>query len=168
MYSLLPALITAADEHYSRSHVSMPVEAYIQVASATLAASCLLNAPPGFIEFLLCTPWHQMDLIHAGSDLESLLGVINISTAQRTQVVNTPLAAHLVPVLVDFAYQDRCLPSLPPLLILTHDEQGNPLPSHQAAASSENMMFPSVHPQGWPAVSKTVCFKTRYNAMFQG
>lgn len=156
LYSLLPSLLTAADAHYCRSHSTVPADAYVQVASATLAASCLLNAPPGFIEFLLCTPWHQMDLIQVGSDLESLLGVVDITTAQRTQVVNTPLDPHLVPVLMDFIYQDRYLPSLPPLLILTHDEQGNPLQPHQPPLSmNRDTAAPPV--QAWPPVAKTVC-----------
>lgn len=155
LYSLLPSLLTAADAHYSRSHCSMPPDAYVQVASATLAASCLLNAPPGFIEFLLCTPWHQMDLIQAGSDLESLLGVVDITTAQRTQVVNTPLASHLISVLMDFIYQDRHLASLPPMLIITHDEQGNTTQPQQPLAPA-NGESPATPVQSWPPVAKPV------------
>jgi hypothetical protein len=30
-----------------------------KVASAALSVACLLNAPPGFLEFLLCVPWEQ-------------------------------------------------------------------------------------------------------------
>lgn len=148
-------MLTAADVHYSGADCSVPAESYVEVASATLAASCLLNAPPGFIEFLLCTPWHQMDLIQVGSDLESLLGVVDITTEQRTQVVNMPLATHLVPVLTDFIYQDRFFSSLPPLLILTHDEQGNPLqPREPPAAPDGEPLAPPV--QTWPPVKKAV------------
>ena len=30
-----------------------------KVASAALSIACLLNAPPGFLEFLLCVPWER-------------------------------------------------------------------------------------------------------------
>lgn len=34
------------------------------VASAALCVSALLNAPPGFLEFLLCVPWHKLSQLY--------------------------------------------------------------------------------------------------------
>lgn len=31
-----------------------------QVAGAVLVVACLLNAPPSFLEFLLCIPWRHL------------------------------------------------------------------------------------------------------------
>lgn len=30
------------------------------VASAAMCVACLLNTPPGFLEFLLCVPWRKL------------------------------------------------------------------------------------------------------------
>ena len=155
LYQLLPTLITSAESKVREQGNATPCGPYVEVASATLAASCILNVPPGFIEFLLCTPWHQMSVIQAGSDLESLLGVVNITTEQRTEAVNKPLPDYLVPVLTSFIYQDCYLSSLPPVLVLTHDERGNKLPAPEApaAAGSEE---PAVHTSVWTPVSRRV------------
>lgn len=155
LYQLLPTLITAAETKVREQGNGTLQSPYIEVASATLAASCILNAPPGFIEFLLCTPWHQMSVIQAGLDLESLLGVVNITTEQRTEAVNMPLPDYLVPVLTSFIYQDCYVSSLPPVLVLTHDECGNKLPATDPVAGSEE---PPMHASVWTPVSRRVRF----------
>lgn len=34
------------------------------VAAAALAVSALFNAPPGFLEFLLCIPWRKLPQLY--------------------------------------------------------------------------------------------------------
>lgn len=135
LYQLLPTLITTAESKHREVKNGSPQTPYVAVASATLAASCILNAPPGFIEFLLCTPWHQMSVMQAGSDLEALLGVVHITTEQRTEAVNMPIPQYLVPVLSSFMYQECFLSSLPPVFVFTHDERANKLPGLEACAA---------------------------------
>ena len=38
----------------------VPVVLAQQVAGAVLVIACLLNAPPSFLEFLLCIPWRHL------------------------------------------------------------------------------------------------------------
>lgn len=130
LYSLLPSLMDTAANEYGVTGV-IPPPACAEVASACLCVSCLLNAPPGFIEFLLCTPWHQMDLLYAGSDPKELLGAVKITSEQRKDVVNTPLPDYLLPVVLSFIYQPLCEISLPPMLLRTHNSLGDALPTPQ-------------------------------------
>jgi hypothetical protein len=41
------------------------------VAGAALAVSSLMNAPPGFLEFLLCIPWRQLPLLYPATNKAS-------------------------------------------------------------------------------------------------
>lgn len=134
LYSLLPSLLEAAQEHYS-GEANVPTHAYNEVASGALSASCLLNAPPGFIEFLLCSPWSQMELLQRNADLQSLLGAINISAEQRAAAVNTRMPDYIVAVVLEFIYREPHEVSLPPLMLLTHDSAGTAHPPPQPLPS---------------------------------
>ena len=42
----------------------LPPPSWQAVAAAALCASALMNAPPGFLEFLLCVPWRKLPLLY--------------------------------------------------------------------------------------------------------
>lgn len=54
----------------SPNNIAMNVEPLVTtsalqaVASAALAVSALMNAPPGFLEFLLCVPWRKLSQLY--------------------------------------------------------------------------------------------------------
>lgn len=52
------------------------------VAGAALAASALMNAPPGFLEFLLCIPWRRLPQLYPST---AAAGGKTPSTGQRQQ-----------------------------------------------------------------------------------
>lgn len=83
MYDLLPAAIAAVTQEvdevpqeltWNLSKVSLPLNGVCllcsavltfiacmqQVAGTVLSVACLLNAPPSFLEFLLCIPWRHL------------------------------------------------------------------------------------------------------------
>jgi hypothetical protein len=136
----------------------MPTHGYIEVASAAICVSCLLNAPPGFIEFLLCSPWSQMHVLNIGGDLKTQLGAINITSEQRQEVVNTRLPDHVLPIILGFIYQEQYEMSLPPMLLRTHDSSGAKLPPPKPYPPPE--ADPSGHislpVRTWPPMTKEV------------
>lgn len=136
LYNFLPALLTCIVPASEDPFAELSAEMCCQTAAAALCVSCLLNAPPGFLEFLLCVPWQKLSQLHPGSEdaLDALLPTLLVSTAERQQIISTPLPSSLLPCMLSFLYIDEYQHSLPPMLVLTHDQQGNPAP--QAAASA--------------------------------
>lgn len=94
------------------------------MASACLAVATLLNAPPGFLEFLLCMPWAQLPEVYsdwgdAGRLTSSIASLELLSgPEQQSHLVNWPLGQGLVDCVMDFLYRDEYRDSLPPMMAL--------------------------------------------------
>jgi hypothetical protein len=141
--TLLPVLIEASEALHAGAE-AVPELAYQQVAAASLCATCLLNAPPGFIEFLLCAPWSDMELLHATHDYKDALDAVHVSPEGRHTIVNTPVPDHLLEPLLTFIYRDEFELSLPPLLLRSHDSSGSPVGSWCSDADAAGNLWPPV------------------------
>lgn len=113
------------------------------VAGAALAASALMNAPPGFLEFLLCIPWRRLPQLYPntvpagqGSSAcrpqqppeqqqeqqpqqpvqQDLLAESAADEAERRLLVNMPLHPQLVRPVLQFMYKPQHEDSVPPVL----------------------------------------------------
>lgn len=93
------------------------------VAAAALAVSSLMNAPPGFLEFLLCIPWRQLPLLYPAvsssaeqQDPEQLLAHLAVDEQERKLLVNMPIHPKLVRPVLEFMYRPEHSASVPPLL----------------------------------------------------
>ncbi|KAF8072774.1 MAP1D [Scenedesmus sp. PABB004] len=96
------------------------------VGGAALAAAALMNAPPGFLEFLLCIPWHQLPRLCPpprglrgggdGDDCGAPLSALAVDEAERRALVNTRLHPQLVRPLLDFMTRQEHADSVPPVL----------------------------------------------------
>lgn len=93
------------------------------VAAAALAVSSLMNAPPGFLEFLLCIPWQQLPQLYpiAGSSTgsaysEQLLEHLAVDEQERLLLVNMPIHPELLQPVVQFMYRPGHADSVPPML----------------------------------------------------
>lgn len=156
LYSLLPSLMEATANQHEKE-TSIPTEAFNEVAASALSVSCLLNAPPGFVEFLLCTPWSQIDLLCNSSDAKEAIGAINITNEQRRAIVNTRIPDHLLPVVMAFIYQPRFEVSLPPMLVRTHDGAGNAVPPPMLHPPSGDADHAPLTARLWPTMTWEVC-----------
>ena len=105
------------------------------VACAALAVATLLNAPPGFLEFLLCMPWNDLPDLYAAcgdvsaADISSApkLKLLSPGPEERAALVNTQLDTGLLDCVMDFLYKPEHSQSLPPLMALDGEPyvQGN-------------------------------------------
>jgi len=113
------------------------------VAGAALAASALMNAPPGFLEFLLCIPWRRLPQLYpstaagtaavsgrssSSTDADNeqqkqqqpgqqdLLAESAADEAERRLLVNLPLHPELVRPVLQFMYKPQHADSVPPIL----------------------------------------------------
>ncbi|KAL4537181.1 hypothetical protein Ndes2437B_g08332 [Nannochloris sp. 'desiccata'] len=106
------------------------------VAAAALAVATLLDAPPGFLKFLLCLPWFQF------TDLYATLGDAPLSATTPTDTPRLHLATptedekfrlvncqlldeRLLDCIMDFLYintRSNEIPVLPPLMCLFENE----------------------------------------------
>lgn len=112
------------------------------VAGAALAVSSLMNAPPGFLEFLLCIPWRQLPLLYPGahkapgqqeqqeqdeqqeqgqqqeqqSPEQVLAQVLAVDYGERRLLVNMRIHPQLMRPVLDFMYKPEHADSVPPLL----------------------------------------------------
>jgi hypothetical protein len=151
LYHLLPALLEHAETHVTSAGTAQ--KASSDVASAAICVSCVLNVPPGFIEFLLCSPWHQADLFKPGSDRKAALQQLSITNDQRREILNTALPEHLISILLDFVFLEEHEPSLPPLLVRTHGSSGVEI-SPSAPVDSETDALPQGTTK-WPSFPVT-------------
>ncbi|DBB08446.1 TPA: hypothetical protein ACH3X3_008597 [Trebouxia sp. C0006] len=60
MYDLLPAAIACATQEIDKVPQDLTWESCQHIAGVALVVACLLNAPPSFLEFLLCVPWRHL------------------------------------------------------------------------------------------------------------
>ncbi|WIA08813.1 hypothetical protein OEZ85_008235 [Tetradesmus obliquus] len=67
LYELLPSALNVMLPHCEDPLQELDAERCRAVAGAALAVSSLMNAPPGFLEFLLCIPWRQLPLLYPGA-----------------------------------------------------------------------------------------------------
>jgi hypothetical protein len=112
------------------------------VAGAALAVSSLMNAPPGFLEFLLCIPWRQLPLRYPGAakdagqqqqrgqaqqqqdqaqqqeqqSPEQLLSHLAVDEGERQLLVNMRIHPQLMRPVLEFMYKPEHADSVPPLL----------------------------------------------------
>lgn len=107
------------------------------VAGAALAASALMNAPPGFLEFLLCIPWRQLPQLYptalaarqgagnttAQQQQQELLAQSAVDATERKLLVNLPLHPQLVQPVLQFMYKPQHSDSVAPLLRPEHVRQ---------------------------------------------
>jgi len=117
-------------------------------AAAALAIATLFNAPPGFLEFLLCLPWDQFtDLYAALGDAPHFATTTAINAPrlhlampteeEKYQFVNCQLQdQRLLDCVMDFLYihiSSNDSTVLPPLMCLLQDEY---VPQNGAAAGN--------------------------------
>jgi hypothetical protein len=115
------------------------------VACATLAAAALLNAPPAFLEFLLCVPWTDLGRLYSlwgpgaqgdqlsvegESALHDNLPQLRLSDDERSALVNQRVSKDMLGPLLDFIYGNELRDSLPPML------RPEPSPDQDAVRSS--------------------------------
>jgi hypothetical protein len=140
LYTFVPSAIKAitleakAEEETSEV-VNLDAKQATAVAAAALSIATLLNAPPGFIEFLLCLPWYQFTSLYAtiGDTPPTMNGFslpkLHLATPtaeERAQLVNCQLLNEkLLDCIMDFLYTNSTIDStisnstvLPPLMCL--------------------------------------------------
>ena len=73
LYEFLPAALRVLAPEGSDPGLELTPAKCRAVACAALAVATLMNAPPGFLEFLLCVPWTDLGALYSltggGSDL---------------------------------------------------------------------------------------------------
>lgn len=86
------------------------------VAAAALVLAALLNAPPGFLEFIICIPWRSLgELYPRPAAMEDVIGQLDMPPADKRRLVNTPIHPLLMPPVLDFLFTDSYAAGLPPL-----------------------------------------------------
>ena len=138
LYNFLPALLTYISPKSEDPLTDLSPETCAQVASAVLSVSCLLNAPPGFLEFLLCVPWQKLNLLHPGSNWDAMLPSLLVSSTQRQDIINTAIPSSMLPCVLSFLYLEEYQSSLPPMLVPTHDTSGEPLPAARGSVRTDS------------------------------
>ncbi|PNH00417.1 hypothetical protein TSOC_013761 [Tetrabaena socialis] len=117
LYDFLPAALNVM---LPRCEEELDADRCRAVASAALAVSALMNAPPGFLEFLLCVPWRKLSQLYPKSDtIDKLVSNLQVTDEERRKLVNTRIEPALMGSVLDFLYKDKHLDSVPPLLQLT-------------------------------------------------
>lgn len=124
------------------------------VAAAALAVSALMNAPPGFLEFLLCIPWRQLPQLYPAvsgtaeqQHSEKLLAHLAVDEQERKLLVNMPIHVKLVRPVLEFMYSPEHADSVPPLLRPQHQvgssckQQGAAGSSHSAACTASTSLI---------------------------
>ncbi len=79
-----------------------------------------MNAPPGFLEFLLCVPWTRLPQLSpaAGSrsPVSALMSELCLDAAERCVLVNERIQPALLSPLLEFLYRPEHVDCVPPLL----------------------------------------------------
>ncbi|GAX80648.1 hypothetical protein CEUSTIGMA_g8083.t1 [Chlamydomonas eustigma] len=140
LYDFLPSAmqVMLPQGDINRSPTELDAQKCRAVAGAALCASALLNAPPGFLEFLLCVPWYKLSQLHASNaageetgegmegaaqaraaSIDKLVSNLHVSDAERRLLVNSKLVPELLPPLLEFLYRGPNATGMPPLLQLT-------------------------------------------------
>jgi hypothetical protein len=116
LYTFLPSAMkaisgTAAEEEQQSEITYLNAEQATAVAAAALAVATLLNAPSGFLEFLLCLPWSQFTDMYAtigdaatASDA-SKMHLTTPTATEKSKLVNCQLKdERLLDCIMDFLY----------------------------------------------------------------
>jgi hypothetical protein len=128
LYDFLPAALAAlppapapAPTDAASSYAAPPASDQSRaVASAVISLAALLNAPPGFLEFLLCMPWARLaDPPPPQADgFEPPGEQFEVDAAERAAVVNGPIHPALLPLVLDFVLSGEHAAGLPPMLLV--------------------------------------------------
>lgn len=70
LYDFFPAALRAALPAGADPAAGLSESAARAVAAAALAVATLMNAPPGFLEFLLCVPWADLGALYQQAERE--------------------------------------------------------------------------------------------------
>lgn len=98
------------------STLNLILDALQAVASTALALAALLNAPPGFLEFIICIPWRRLaELYPRPLAMEQLIGTLDVPAEEKRRMVNRPVHARLTPTLLDFIFNGGHGAGLPPM-----------------------------------------------------
>ncbi|GLC37451.1 hypothetical protein PLESTB_001584400 [Pleodorina starrii] len=127
LYDFLPAALNVMLPRCEDPLQELDADRCRAVASAALAVSALMNAPPGFLEFLLCVPWRKLSQLYpktpnlaARSDsIDKLVSNLQVTDEERRKLVNTRIDPALMGTVLDFLYKDKHADSVPPMLQLT-------------------------------------------------
>jgi hypothetical protein len=110
LYVFFPAALRAVLPPGTDPASGLTPEAARAVAAAALAVATLMNAPPGFLDFLLSVPWAELGPLYlerdagaAGSEL--VIPQLMVSPEQRAALVNQRLEAALLECVLDFLYR---------------------------------------------------------------
>jgi hypothetical protein len=152
-------------------------------AGAALAASALMNAPPGFLEFLLCIPWRRLPQLYPSTAAgkaysasagirapqpqqqgqqqqqqpdpqQELLAESAADEAERRLLVNMPLHPQLVRPVLLFMYKPQHDASVPP--VLRPDKRKQPAAKPQPPQPGQQQAA-GVQQQQKPASSSLDC-----------
>ncbi|KAA6429320.1 MAG: hypothetical protein FRX49_00715, partial [Trebouxia sp. A1-2] len=106
MYDLLPAAIACATKEIDEVPQDLTWESCQHIAGVALVVACLLNAPPSFLEFLLCVPWQHLGELYPRTDMDSTeLPQITLNEADRRLMANLPLQSDYLCCVLDFIYR---------------------------------------------------------------
>ncbi|KXZ46814.1 hypothetical protein GPECTOR_40g548 [Gonium pectorale] len=120
LYDFLPAALNVMLPRCEDPLQELDADRCRAVASAALAVSALMNAPPGFLEFLLCVPWRKLSQLYPKSDsIDKLVSNLQVTDEERRKLVNTRIDPALMNTVLDFLYKEKHLDSVPPMLQLT-------------------------------------------------
>ncbi|GLI59507.1 hypothetical protein VaNZ11_001399 [Volvox africanus] len=127
LYDFLPAALNVMLPRCEDHLQELDADRCRAVASAALAVSALMNAPAGFLEFLLCVPWRKLSQLYpktpnlaARSDsIDKLVSNLQVTDEERRKLVNTRIDPALMGTVLDFLYKDKHADSVPPMLQLT-------------------------------------------------
>eukprot|EP00879_Flechtneria_rotunda_P010445 GHRR01010921.1.p1 GENE.GHRR01010921.1~~GHRR01010921.1.p1 ORF type:complete len:1048 (+),score=450.42 GHRR01010921.1:155-3298(+) len=80
-----------------------------------------MNAPPGFLEFLLCIPWCQLPLMYPATknsdyEPEELLSRLSVDEQERRLLINMRIHPRLIAPVLEFLYKPENADSVPPVL----------------------------------------------------
>ncbi|EFJ48899.1 hypothetical protein VOLCADRAFT_90642 [Volvox carteri f. nagariensis] len=127
LYDFLPSALNVMLPRCEDHLQELDTDRCRAVASAALAVSALMNAPAGFLEFLLCVPWRKLSQLYpktpnlaARSDsIDKLVSNLQVTDEERRKLANTRIDPALMGTVLDFLYKDKHADSVPPMLQLT-------------------------------------------------
>eukprot|EP00878_Enallax_costatus_P014166 GHUV01014815.1.p1 GENE.GHUV01014815.1~~GHUV01014815.1.p1 ORF type:complete len:1261 (+),score=458.53 GHUV01014815.1:316-4098(+) len=128
LYDFLPAALDVMVPNCEDPLQELDAKKCRAVAAAALAVSALMNAPPGFLEFLLCIPWRQLPQLYPTASqsaeqqdqADQLLAQLAVDEQERKLLVNMPIHPQLMQTVLGFLYRPEYADSLPPLLRPEH------------------------------------------------
>lgn len=110
LYHFFPEALRAVLPPGADPATGLDAEGARRVAVAALAVATLMNAPPGFLEFLLCMPWDALGPLYLrpeGPEGARLVPHLAESACEPSQgdLVNVRLDPSLIDCVLDFLYR---------------------------------------------------------------